>query len=668
MRTVLAVLLLVPLAATAQDAPSWGRLSDADKALTEAPGDPDAGAVVLWDGGDAEVRLIRRDRFEMEIERHVRVKVLQESGYDLGEFRLVYGEGSDIQRVRGQTFVPQPDGTYEEVELDRGSIVEEEVRDGVREVRFSMPALAPGAIFEVSYRRELDGLLQPPVWYFQTSEPTLASRFRFRTPEFFEYVTYAQGAHVQATPPERFRVVDWEGTRYEWTAQNVPALREEPYTTTEEDYIDKVELQLRAVRPPDGVPRPVLGSWESVTEDLEDHPRFGRRLRRNDRVAELAATVSGTDAEKARALYDLVRTEFVWNRRGGIFAERDLDAVVETRGGTAGELGLLLLALLREADVPAAPILLSSRSNGRILRQYPILSRFNHLLVLAQPEGGDPALLDPTDPNRPYNMPPVDALSGEGWLADADRAQWIAFGPPTNSTTRTAVTGTLGLDGRLEGEMSLRLDGYPALALRTRLDDEAADAPAASAEATEEAAAEAADATDSVALDLGVVSVEGVDDPDVPVSVRAPFTAQAAEVVGDEMYLTPFVAMQLDENPFERPTRTFPVDFAYPSTRTYTASFTVPEGYVPESLPESVRMAIPSRSVSYARRVGFANGQLQIQTVLEIAASSVMPEEYEALRALYDEVVAAETEAIVLVRAPDAAAPEAAPATGTTGR
>ena len=662
-RTALVLLLLlVPLAAAAQEAPiRWGRITDAEVALDSVAGDPDASAVVLGDVGFAEVRLSSsQEDFEFRVRRHQRVKVFKEAGYKLGEYAIRFSESSDVRGIKGQTFVPEPGGGMRRVELEGRSIVEDEVSDGVREVRFSMPALAPGAIFEVEYTLDSENILVPPVWYFQSSEPTLVSEYRFEIPEFFGYVHYTQGV-VETAAPKGVRARNWEAAEHRWTARDVPALREEPYMTTPEDYVAKIETQLSQTSFPGQPVRPVLSSWAKVAEELTDHGEFGRRLRRNRRVEALAGTASGTDADKARALYDLVRTGYVWNEEGGIFADRDLDAVVEARGGSAAELNLLLLALLREADVKATPVLVSTRQNGRPLQQYPILSQFDHVLVLVEPEGGELALLDATDPHQPYGRLPADALSGQGWLADPARPEWFSFDPPSDTATLTMVRGALHDDGRVDGTLTLRLNGYDARNLRARLAREAADAPAAAAaEAAEEAAAEAADAADAV--DIETVLVKNLDDVYAPVDVESTFSTAAGDVVGDEIYLTPFVVMRLDENPFERPSRAFAVDFPYPFTRTYVAEIALPEGAEVADLPAPVSMTIPSGAVSYQRMIGTIPGAVQLRAVLRVAQAQVRPEEYGALRQLYDEIVATESEALVVARAAAPAAPAEADA------
>src|SRR5690606_6512729 len=97
-----------------------------------------------------------------------------EAGYDLTDVVLYYrASGEDIRRVRGHTLVPQADGKLRRVELDKRSIFKEDAGDGFRLVKFTLPALEPGAIFEYSYEYRTDYFVTFPRWEFQTTEPTL---------------------------------------------------------------------------------------------------------------------------------------------------------------------------------------------------------------------------------------------------------------------------------------------------------------------------------------------------------------------------------------------------------------------------------------------------------------------------------------------------------------
>ena len=651
-----APVLLAP-SASAQELPlKWGRLSDAEVAIDSVAGDPDAAAIILADTAYDQLSPQRRG-VRLERRRHRRVKVLTEAGYDQGEFSLRHAGDDRVRDVRAQTFVPRPDGTMDRVELDRKSIFREEVRDGVEEVRFTMPALAPGAIFEVEYVYETDNFVTLPPWYFQADEPTLVSEYRVSVPDFLEYVTIRQGP-IEDHPIERGNRMEGQTSEVRWTARGLPALRDEPYTTTEEDYTTRIELQLSRIVPRGGIPENVLTSWAEVAETLESHDSFGRRLRSSKLRRAQVEGVTGTRDERARQVYDMVRGGYVANGRGGIFAERDLNDVVETRSGTAPELALLLASLLREADVPAELALISTRPNGRPTELYPLVNQFDWVVVQATMEDGSRVLLDPTDRHRPYGVLPVHALNGRAWLASEAAPVWFDVPATPGTSTTSFVEATLAPQGQLAGRLQLRLEGYDAERARDEMLAAQADAPARAA-AEAEAISEAADADDGV--EMLSVEVENLDDVAAPLSLTATFLAAAGEPIGDELYLTPFVVMQLDENPFERPTRSFPVDFAFPFTRTYVASITLPEGYEPDELPAPLRLTTPSRSVSYSRVVGSEPGRLLVRAVLSVAQSQVSAAEYPALRQLYEEVVAAEAEAVVLVRT-GAPGPPPAPA------
>ena len=269
------------------------------------------------------------------------------------------------------------------------------------------------------------------------------------------------------------------------------------------------------------------------------------------------------------------------------------------------------------------------------------------MVVVAQREDGSSVYLDPTDRHRPLGVLPVVALNGRAWIATPGATGWVDVPPTTGTSTTSFVQGTLSENGALGGTVQIKLTGYDAESARDRMASAAADAPALAA-AQAEAAADAADADDGVTIET--VAVSGMDDIEAPLTMEATFSGSAGEAIAGDLYLTPFVLMQLDENPFERPTRSFPVDFAYPFERSYTAAITLPPGYVPDDMPETMRLTIPSRAVSYMRIAAVDGDQLSVRAVLKVDRARIEPAEYPALRRLYDEIVAAEAEAIVLVR------------------
>ena len=102
---VLTAVLLAAPGVVAQDPPMrWGRISDAEVAMTAFEGDPEAAAIVLGDFAFDEL-VPSREGARFTRRRHRRVKVLSEAGYEEGEFSYQYSQrrarkrhpGSDVR-------------------------------------------------------------------------------------------------------------------------------------------------------------------------------------------------------------------------------------------------------------------------------------------------------------------------------------------------------------------------------------------------------------------------------------------------------------------------------------------------------------------------------------------------------------------------------------------
>ena len=348
--------LFIAASVEAQPDMKWGDIPDELLDMTEYPADPDAAAVIVGDVGEATVS----SRWEVRFERHRRVKILSEAGYDLGTVSLTYVDEDGLERIsniKGQTFVREPNGRVRRVKLDKGSIFHEDMPGGRKRVTFTLPALAPGAVIEFQYRVEAESPFFIPRWYFQDEEPTLYSAFEVESPGTLAYTFITQGNpdFIERTEEQGVRP-DGNTSHRRWAVANVPALREEQYMTTLEDYIQKIDAQLVQYYRSGHGAVDVIKTWPQLAKELEDATDFGRALRVNNRVKEQAAALTAgltSNEEKARALYDFVRTSVVWDGRRNVFR----------RSRTPGRAGLEARYLLR--DQPAAD---GAAPRGRVAR------------------------------------------------------------------------------------------------------------------------------------------------------------------------------------------------------------------------------------------------------------------------------------------------------------
>jgi hypothetical protein len=125
-----------------------------------------------------------------------------------------------------------------------------------------MPALKEGSIFDLVYtiKSPFESELRP--WTFQGEYPRLWSEYEVTIPPCFHYVMSLQGDQnfdVNTTKEvyENYSIREENGTaqadkynvsgtsnKHRWVKKNVPALHEEPYTTSLDNYNSRVAFQL----------------------------------------------------------------------------------------------------------------------------------------------------------------------------------------------------------------------------------------------------------------------------------------------------------------------------------------------------------------------------------------------------------------------------------------
>lgn len=637
----------------------WGDVPPRQLEMDTFPADSNASAVILSDVG--EVSFDTRGR--VVYRRHRRIKILTEGGYDWGTVELTYRAENRMERIEdidGQTFTRSEDGEVERHELDGDDIFEEDVDGTYERKRFTLPALEPGAVIEYRYRRRSKNPILIPEWSFQTSEPTLWSEYQIEIPNRFRYVRIATGSpdfHIeehQAVPGP------WnQAMHHRWVMTDVPALREEPFMTTPEDYRARMAFQLKSYRTARGTEETFMSSWAELAEELLDRSDFGGQLDAGGDVrtrAELVVGAARDSLAKMKAIYDYVRTKVAWDGTRGFIPDRDVDEVLEAQSGSGPEIALLLVAMLRNVGLEAHPVLVSTRDHGLLQPIYPYLGQFNHVIVYVK-TGDTPHLLDATDPYRPYTLLPVPVLNGRGWMVTEDGGAWLRIPRPLYRR-RVNVAGTLSADGTIEAEVRTIDTQYSAQERRRSL-----------REKEEEAFVR------DVLLDgMGGVSVlsHGIENAasleeslTSSVTFRAPAYAQAA---GDFLYVNPTVLDRTEENPLRAPRRTFPVDLAYPRDLTYALALQLPKGFAVQEMPENVQVQLPDEGGFFQRLLQVRNGLLTLRARWVIAKTRFEPEYYEPLRAFYERVVAAQAEQIVLQRTDESTEATDTASAGGTGQ
>ncbi len=628
----------------------WGEVEVADLEMSAFPADTNATAVVLVDHSFSEVE----PTGEITTKRYRRVKLLSAAAFDSwGSFSISYNANDRIQRVsgvKGQTLTPGADGKVDRHKVGKRDILKEDLPNGYEMIRFTFPALEPGAIVEYEYTLRSDSPFYIPDWSFQLSEPVLHSEYVAEYPQTMSYVfanlaRYSSRLSVQEQ--EEVNRPFGDATRYRYVAENQPALRDEPFITSLEDYRNRLFVQFAAYYEPGFGERRFIDTWDKLAQELREHPNFGKHLDSGRRVKdEVEQVVAGltTPHEKVVALYDHVRTAYSFDGRQRLLMDEEIRDVIAAKTGSTAELSLLLINMLREADIEAYPVLISTRDHGAILRQYPLTSQFNDVVVYASAQGRE-YLLKPTNRYRPYDLLPASNFNGIGFLVTDDSQEWIPMRSDKAFRTLTSVEATLSADGTLTGTLT-STDGDYAAALRR-----------GSYASAEESAAFAREtyfgSLTGIDVSVDSVSVENEDALAEPFRLSTQFHAPGmATAAGDFLYFNPTLVSEWTSNPLKTPIRTFPVDFDWGYNVVYTARIVLPEGYrLAEAVaPKSVRRM--DGKATYQRQVTEMNGAVLVQSRLILNETVFPPEHYAELRGFFEEVTSGQSEPLVLTSTP----------------
>jgi hypothetical protein len=656
---------------TAQDSPiKYGKIDIADLQMKVYPKDTSAEAVVLGDVGRAYFAYSQQEGFQVVYERHRRVKILKKSGYDwatvkVGLYTTKNGSGKeDLYDLRGFTYNLE-NGQIVKDKLEKESIFTDKTDDNHSVKRFTFSKIKEGSIIEYSYRIKSDFYYNFRDWTFQSSIPVVWSEFSASIPEYFTYRQIQQGyepmlindvqngqtsytLHIAGTfsdtnaprsaaTTESINVTTKE---FRWAMKDIPAIREEPFMTTIDDYVSKIEFELSSSFFPGGGYKSYANSWESLNTRLLENEFFGLQLNRSGYLKDMVTVIKASSKDTLQQIgmaYSLIKQAMTWNERETFYVESTLKKAFDAKTGNAADINLLLVVLLRELGYDTNPVILSTRENGRVMDNYVLLSKFNYVIAHVD-MGGKELLLDATAAQTPAGILPIRCLNGQGRLISKNGTRWVDLQSSYKNAETTIGHFELNADGTGKGDLAITHLGYNNVRERRKFVKEGKD------KYTEEYKKKA---TNWQIAKTEIENTENINDPFVR---KHDLTVnELATVAGERVYFNPVMYNPQKENPFKNPERKFPVDFGSLIEETFIATYTLPQGYIVEEMPKSARVSLPEDGGKFTYIVGVPEeGKISISSKISLKKTMYLAEEYEVLRKFYDQIVQKHAEQIVL--------------------
>jgi len=637
-----AATLVVACAATGNSQPDpakWGDVSAEDFLLEPSIPDSEATAYVLVDYGQAEYDPLRN---HIEFKVHYRMKILSEDGYDGASRNVYFGKGSKVKDVEGQTFSIDEEGRVQKTKMDKKSIFTEDIGKDSKVLRFTLPALAPGVIVEWRYTRQYDGAGAIPSWQFQSDEPVRWSEYRVTFPPEIQYVFAIQNVDkFDINEETEINHPNGDVKMYRWALSNLPAIRREEFMQSPSSYRAKLDAQFFGYLDPYVGFVTVLKSWDELSDVLREFKEFREVWKPSGDVKDLALHAAeglATPDDQVKAIYDYVRTSMRWDETFEYFPDHSVRDVLERKSGSSSEINLLLVGMLRAAGFDANPVLISTRTHGRLVMNFPLLDQFNHVLAHVSVDDHD-WLLDATDPFRSYNLLPTFALNLKGFLVREDGSKWIDLDRGGWYDESVHLAGRLLPDGDLEGSVEVKEREYAAVSRKKSLEESEPEDLI-----TEEY-------FDDIEAELDSLSIEMPPSEDEATLSAKVAISSYAQLAGDFMSLNPHVVGRFTANPLQNPNRRYPLDLSSKRKSEYTVSIQLPDDYEVVDLPRTVNIRLPFEGGSFVR-IGRVDddGVLHLRTVLTLSKMAYPVSHYDELREMYGAMTASSNDMVVLHR------------------
>lgn len=631
------------------------------------PSDSSAVASYLFNIGKTFFEYSGSEGFRIITEISSKIKIYKKEGYDYANYteRFYTGnKGSEKVLISKAVTYNLVGDKIEKSKLNSEGEFNEKVNKYWSRKKITLPNVKEGSIIEYKIRIESPYISNFPDWDFQKDIPVNHSEYTTKIPEYFFFNTYTKGYFSpEITNTSEQRAVDYhyylnqdeamkQGSNtgrvsstlefkeaiIKYKMINIPALKQEAFVNNKNNYRASIAHELAGTRYPNDGFKSFSTNWESVVKEVFDNENFGNELNKTgyfeNEIDQLLKGIT-TQNDKIIPILEYVKSRVNWNEYYGIYCDGGVKKAFQDKTGNSAEINLMLTAMLRYAGFEANPILLSTRFNGISL--FPTRTAFN--MVIAGIELQDNVIM--LDATNKYSYPNILPIQDLNWFGRIIRKNGssaeIDLMPKSNSKDIVNIMATIQENGDVTGKIRDQYFDYNAFVFRQNYNTLSKESYIEKLEKQFQG------------LEIGEYNVQNRNDLNLPIVENYDFTTtNAVEIIGDKMYVSPFLFFAQTDNPFKQEKREYPIDFVYPDQDKYMVSLTIPQGYVLETLPQPKALAMPDNLANFKYNISTTGNQIQLIYTHDTNQAIIGSEYYEELKGFYKEIVDKQTEKIVL--------------------
>jgi hypothetical protein len=623
--------------------PAFGKVEKSELEMKECAFDKNAEALVLFDVGEVYCGLNLNavsDPLTTQMERRVRIKILNDRGLDHANIRIryySYHNAESIKKLTAQTYNLDASGNIVVSKVEKNLIYSKQISKRYSEEVFTFPEVKAGSVIEYKYTIDAEGLDGLDDWYFQKSIPVAFSQFTVDFPKELEVLAqpYCSLNYDRKSLEKNDRDVQV------FSMSNVPPLHDEAYISCEDDYLQKIKTSIAAVNTP--MRRiSLVRYWPEVIKDLMEDEDFGIQLKKDiPRTADLDQQLKpiSDPYQKMKLIHSYVAKNMQWNGVDGIWAIEGVKSAWKDKKGTTGEINLILVNLLKNAGLNAHPILLSTRDNGIVQTAMANISQFDKVMAYVTIDSSF-YVLDATDKYTPPSLIPLDVMTNEGLVIEKIETGewgWKTLWDPSKLVKNTILlSASVNEKGEMKGTAVVSNVDYARVEKMPKLKGE------------KQKYIDEVFATNNPSLKIDSFHVENDDQDSIPLVNKLYFTENLSSS-GQYQYFKLNMFTGLEKNPFIAEQRFSDVFFGANQQYYLVASISIPEGYSFET-PKNIKMIMPDTSIVFSRFVASEGNRLSARITIDFKRPYYSVEQYPEFHEFYKQLFALLNDQIVITK------------------
>ncbi|WP_143822110.1 DUF3857 domain-containing protein [Mucilaginibacter pedocola] len=609
----------------------FGKIDKADLELKSCDFEKDANAMILFDKGevyyDTQAQVIEN--------RHKRIKIFNSSAKDEANIRIEYYSANRLEYISGlqaQT-INLNNGNVEIIKVDKKQVFTETVDKYHSALVFSFPNVQPGSVIEYKYTVTHALFYDFPDWYFQSDLPNRYSELKTTIHE----ALYFKNLENRVQP---YAVNKTEGMGTQTRAiANIPSIPDEPFMTTRQDNAQRLLFQLLSIK--GSFTKSFSDSWSKVganfMEDEDLGGQLGKKLTGEEALIAKAKAMKSDD-ERIAYLFGEVKNTMKWNEKYYKYSEDGVGKAWEKKTGASADINIMLCHLLKKSGVKVYPMMVSTRSNGKVNPGYPTESSFNNVVAYIPVDSAKVYVLDASNKYNLYNQVPGNVLNSFGLLLDKEANNYEMVFLQNDKPIRgvVLVNAEVKPDSKVTGNANLISYGYKKVKAVERYKT-----------GGEKKYIDFLKADDNT-LKITSLKMEDMDVDTLPLKQSINFDLDLTGSDDNYIYFNPNVFGLSKTSPFLSLNRLTDIDFGYRDNFMLVGTYKLPAGYKLESLPKSASMALPDASITFRRIVAEQDGSVAVRYVLDTKKSIFFKEDYADFHEFYKKMYEMINEPIVL--------------------